>query len=198
MRKGRRTGGASEEGSEAEEAKQEVELGVEAGRLERQEEIVGRLQVLEQKANVSEVLLRLLLRDRFGQQASQTIEEFATRLSLPAPAASTLEEARNRLGSQMEIIHGLQLDTWREFRRSARKVRGTEDEEEEAEELEEGSEGESGESEDGKYQPSEESEKEELGPEVEEEEEMETELDTPPPPEPVLESGSEDWDLTLR
>ena len=35
-------------------------------------------------------------------------------------------------------------------------------------------------------------------PEVEEEPEMALELDTPPPPEPVLESGSEDWDLTLR
>ena len=39
---------------------------------------------------------------------------------------------------------------------------------------------------------------EELGPKVEEEPEMEVELDTPPPPEPVLESGSEDWELTLR
>ena len=55
--------------------------------------------------------------------------------------------------------------------------------------------------EDREYQPLEESEEEiVLGPEVEveEEPEMKDGVDTPPPPEPVLESGSEDWDLTLR
>jgi len=182
--------------SEAEGVRQGEEMDAKAERSGGQEEVIGRLQVLEQKVNVSEVLLRTLLREWFGQQASQTVEEFATHLSLPAPAASNLEEARDRLGSQMEVIQGLQLDAWREFRQSARKLRGTEDEEEEAEESEGESEGGSEGSEDGEFQPSEESEKEELGPEVEEE--METELDTPPPPEPVLESGSEDWDLTLR
>jgi len=98
----------------------------------------------------------------------------------------------------MEVIHSLQLDAWREFRRSARALRGTEEEEEEAEESEEGSEEGSEGSEDSEYQPSGDSEGEELGPEVQGEPEMASELDTPPPPEPVLESGSDDWDLTLR
>jgi len=184
--------------SGAEGVRQGEEMEARAERSGEQEEVIGRLQILEQKVNVSEVLLRTLLRDRFGQRASQTVEEFATALSNPAPVASTLEEARNRLGSQMEVINGLQLDAWREFRRSARRLKGMEESEEEAEESEEGSERELDESEDGEYQPSEGSEKEELGPEVDEEVEMESEWDTPSPPEPVLESGSEDWDLTLR
>ena len=53
------------------------------------------------------------------------------------------------------------------------------------------------ESEDREYEESEES-GEELGPDVEEELEMEVGEDMPPLPEPVLKSGSEDWDLTLR
>ena len=164
---------------------------------EREEEVIGRLQVLEKKVNVSEVLLRTLLRDRLGQRASQTVEEFATSLAIPAPNVSSLEEAREHFGLQMEVIHGLQLNAWREFRRNARRLRGTEEEEEEAEESEDGSEDGSEELEDGEYEPSEDS-GEELGPDVEEEPEMEVGEDTPPPPEPVLDSGSEDWDLTLR
>jgi len=64
-------------------------------------------------------------------------------------------------------------------------------------ELEEGLEDGSEQLEDGEYQLSEES-GEELGLEVEEELEMEVREDTPPPPEPVLDSRSEDWDLTLK
>ena len=153
--------------SESEDGRKEEETGVEGGISERQEEVVGRLRVLEQKVNVSEVLLRTLLRDRLGQRASQTVEEFATNLSIPAPNVTTLGEARERLGSQMEVLHGLQLDAWREFRRNARRLKRTEPEEEEAEESEDGSEDVSEESEDGEYEPSEES-GEELGPEVEE------------------------------
>jgi len=197
VRKGRRTGGVSGAESEEEEEKKGTEGRAEMGKSEGQEEVIRRLKVLEQKVNVSEVLLRTLLRDRLGQRASQTVEEFATSLSIPAPNTSTLEEACDRLGSQMEVIHGLQLDAWREFRRNARRLRRTEEEEEEAEESADGSEHESEESEDGAYEPSDES-GEELGPDVEEEPEMEVGEDTPPPPEPVLDSGSEDWDSTLK
>ena len=194
MRKGRRAGVASEVESELEDGEKGKEKGAEVGNSEREEEVIGRLRVLEKKVNVSEVLLRTLLRDRLGQRASQTVEEFATSLAIPAPNVSSLEEAREHFGSQMEVIHGLQLNAWREFRRNARRLRGTEQEEEEAEESEDGSEDES---EDEEYEPSEES-GEELGPEVEEEPEMEVGEDTPPPPEPVLDSGSEDWDSTLK
>jgi len=96
----------------------------------------------------------------------------------------------------MEVFHSLQLDAWREFCRSARRLRGTEEEEEESEESEGGSEEEE-EEEDGEYEPSEGS-GEELGPKVEEEPEMEVGEDTLSPLEPVLDSRSEEWDLTLR
>ena len=172
MQKGRRAGGISGAESESEGEKKGAEAEAEMGKSEGPEEVIGRLQVLEKKVNVSEVLLRTLLRDRLGQQASQTVEEFVTSLAIPAPNVSSLEEAREHFGLQMEVIHGLQLDAWRDFRRSARRLRRTEEEEKEAEESEGGSEHGSEESEDGEYEPSEES-GEELGPEVEEEPEME-------------------------
>jgi len=126
-----------------------------------------------------------------------TVEGFAVAsLSVPTPVPTTMIQARGRLEAQVEVLRSLEADAWREFRDTAGRLGGMEEEEEEAEESEEGSE-ESEESEDGEYQPSEVS-GEELGPEVDEEPEMEAELDTPPPPDPVLESGSEDWDLTLR
>jgi len=128
--KGRTIREASEAESESEDGKKgsETETGVE--KSERQEEVIGQLQVLEQKVNVSEILLQTLLRDRLSQLASQMVEEFATRLSTPAPRPSTLEEARGHLESQMGVIHSLQLDAWREFRRSARWLKQTEEEEE--------------------------------------------------------------------
>ena len=178
--------------SETEEAKQEVATGMGA-----EGEVVQRLRVLERKANVSEAILRTVARKSLGVGATRLLESFAVTLAAPLPEPSTLGQARFRLETQVAVLRSLELDAWVEFKEHARRLEGTEGEEEEAEESEEESEEGSEESEDGEYQPSEGSGVE-LGPEVEEEPEMAMELDTPPPPEPVLESGSEDWDLTLR
>jgi len=194
VRKGRRVGKASEAESESEHVRKEEETEAET---EESGEVVQRLRILERKANVSETILRTVARKSLGVGATRLMENFAVALSAPLPEPSTLGQARFRLESQVAVLRSLELDAWMEFKEHARRLEGTEEEEEEAEESEEGSEGGSEESEDGEYQPSEES-GEELGPEVEEEPEMALELDTPPPPEPVLESGSEDWDLTLR
>ena len=131
-------------------------------------EVIQRLRILEWKANVSEVILRTMARKTLGVGATGTLEGFAVALSSPVPAPSTMVQARFRLETQVGVLRSLELDTWREFREHTKRLEGTE-EEEEAEESEDGSE-------DG----------------------SEVELDTPPPPEPVLESGSEDWDSTLR
>ena len=54
---------ASEVEPEVEGVKQGEEMDAGTERSGGQEEVVGRLQVLEQKVNISEVLLRTLLRD---------------------------------------------------------------------------------------------------------------------------------------
>jgi len=194
IRKGRKAGKVSEAEPESEHGEKGEETEAE---VEEAGEVVQRLRVLERKANVSEALLRTVARKSLGVGATRLLENFAVALSAPLPEPSTLGQPRFRLESQVAVLRSLELDAWMEFKGHAQRLEGTEGEEEEAEESEEGSEEGSEESEDGEYQPSEGSGVE-LGPEVEEEPEMAMELDTPPPPEPVLESGSEDWDLTLR
>lgn len=126
---------------------------VEAGRSRVPEEVVRQLGMLEQQGSVSEVLLWTLVQDQLGQQASQTAEEFTTCLATPVLRPTTLEEAQGRLESRMGVIHGLQLDAWRELQWNTRWLRGTE---EEVEESEEASEEASEESVDGDYEPLEE------------------------------------------
>jgi len=101
----------------------------------------------------------------------------------------------------MEVIWNIELEVLKEFRENTARLAGTEESEEaaEAEELEKGMETLEG-SEDDEFRLSEGSEIVGLGPDMDQELEMEMELreDTVTPPEPVLNSGSEDWDLTLR
>ena len=66
---------------------------VETGRSGAPEEVVQRLEVLERQVHLSEVLLRTMVRDTFGQLASQIVEQFEARISAPIPRPSTLEEA---------------------------------------------------------------------------------------------------------
>jgi len=103
----------------------------------------------------------------------------------------------------MEVIQNIELEVLKEFRKNVARLSGTEESEQEAEELEqEAEELEQGietleESVDDEFQLSEESEIVGLGLDMDEELEMEVKEDTVAPPEPVLDSGSEDWDLTL-
>ena len=174
VHKGRKAGKVSEAGSESEHGGKGEETEAET---EGTGEVVQRLRILEQKANVSEVIIQTMARKTLGVGATRVLEGFAVALSSPVPVPSTMVQAQCRLETQVGVLRSLESDAWREFREHVRRLEGTEGEEEEAEESEEGSEGGSEESEDSKYQPSEES-GEELGPEVEEEPEMEMELDT--------------------
>jgi len=184
-------GGRGKAGSESEHGRKGEETEAEA---EAAGEVVQRLRVLEQKANVSEVILRTMARKTLGVGATRALEGFAVALSSPVPAPSSMVQARFRLETQVGVLQSLELDagktrgSWKGRKWKKKKRRSQRSDRRARQRCQKTG-----------YEPSEES-GEELGLEVEEEPEPEPEvgLDTPPPPEPVLESGSEDWDSTLR
>jgi len=75
------------------ESEDEVPEETAARGLRTHEEVVQRLEALEQQVHLSEVLLCTMVRDTFSQLASQTMEQFEAQISAPIPRPSTLEEA---------------------------------------------------------------------------------------------------------
>ena len=93
------------------------------------EEVVGRLKVLEQKVNISEVLLRALVWRSLGVGAGLALENLTVGLSVLPTEPATLGQARHRLEGQMEVIWNIELEVLKEFRENAARLGGTEESE---------------------------------------------------------------------